>query len=192
MQNPLFVVKSYELINIPKKELKPIQYKLSNIVWIIVTVLIVGSFVFKENMFSSLSWVSRVLLVLLAISVSYHGGYKKTKSQFEIWFYDDRLVFYRPKRYYNYKVTRREYNTFYYEDISKIIYRTGTHRINIEGRFLAQWYNYDLKSGEVLNTPKKNKKIDSLVWLYPDTTDNIDYVSIFEHYTTHSVEIQEG
>lgn len=192
MQNPLFTVKSYELIRVPKKELKPIQYKLRNVVWAIVVVLILSSFLFKENMFSSISWVSRVLLILLAISVSYHGGYKRVKSQFEIWFYDDRMVFYRPKIYYDYKTTRLEYNTFYYTDVSKIVFRPETCRFNIEGKFLAQWYNYDLKSDTVVSKPKKNKEIDSLVWFYPDTADNIDFVSIFEHYTKHKVEIQEG
>lgn len=187
----LYKLSFKELVNVPKNKTYPIQILLRNVVWIIVGIILVGSLIFKENLFGAMTWTHRVLLVVLAISVSYTGGKKKVESAVEIWFYEKYFVLYRDKRYCTPKVTRRQYETFRYDDIDKIVYRTDTNRVNIEGKFQAVYYNYN-KQGVVNENPNFNKFIDSIAWFYPAEPLGIDFISALENYTNKKVEIQEA
>lgn len=187
----LYRLQFKELINVPKNKIYPVQIIIRNIVWAIVAILIVGSLLFKENLFGSMTWAHRALLIALAISVSYTGGKKKVESDAELWFYSDYLVLYREKRYCTPKVTRKQYEKFRYDDIEKIVYRNNTNRINIEGKFEATYYNYN-KQGMVNDVPSFNKTIDSIAWFYLSAPNASEFISIFDHYTNCNVEIQEG
>lgn len=188
---PLYRLQFKELINVPKNKTYSVQIIIRNVVWAIVAILFIGSLFFKENLFGEMTWTHRVLLIALAISVSYTGGKKKVESEAELWFYSDYLVLYREKRYCTPKVTRKQYEKFLYDDIEKIIYRNHTNRINIEGRFEATYYNYK-KQGIVSAEPNFNKTIDSIAWFYPSNPTANEIITILEHYTNHKVEIQEG
>ena len=129
-EKPNYVLKANEGVLVPKNEnLVPIK----KAVWIIVGLIILGSFIFQDHLFSELTWSARIMLIVLAILVSFAGGTKMVPQPFEIWFFDDYLIVYREKNYYSKKLIRKEYNKFFYKDISKCIYRTTSEKFTIFG-----------------------------------------------------------
>lgn len=132
METPNYVLKANEGILVPKNE-NLLLGKLKFAVWVIVGILILGSLIFQDDLFSELSGSFQILLVALAIGLSFAGeGSKRVPSPFEIQFYDDYFIVYREKRYYDRKVTRKEYNKFFYKDIQKVEYRTGPIKFTLK------------------------------------------------------------
>ncbi|WP_338470838.1 hypothetical protein R4Z10_18995 [Niallia sp. XMNu-256] len=151
MEKPNYVLKANEGVLVPKNENSLIS-KLKTPVWIIIGIIILGSLIFQENLFDELSETAQFLLIALTIGVTVAGGHKRVPSPFEIRFYNDYLVVYREKYYYSKKVQRKEYNKFYYKEITKCQYRSQTQRMNIFGDVECIWYNYN-KDGTLPEKP---------------------------------------
>lgn len=93
------------------------------------------------------------------------------------------LIVYREKRYYNRKVTRQEYNKFFYSDTSKIEYRTANNRINIKGTVESIWYDYN-KDGTLPEEPTYHRTVtEGLVYFYTTESPEVDFVSEIEEHT---------
>ncbi len=181
MEKPNYVLKTYDAELIPVKQ-KNITKFLKIGVWSIVIILILGSFLFQDNLFLELSWTSRILLIALAIGVTSFGTKKEySPSELELQFYDDYIIFYLPKRYYSKRVTRMELIKMNYEDISKCVIDTKNQRVYIYGNGIARLYNYK-KDGTLPSEPTdvRNAK-DGL--MYFDTC--------FDKETNFKKEIEE-
>ena len=121
MENPNYVIKTNEAVLVPKKQSSGFTF-LKTGVWIIVAVIVIGSLLFQDNLFSELSWTARILLIVLALGVTFLGGKKEyAPSPMELQFFDDHLVLYLPKRYYSKNVTRMEINRMKYSEITKCV-----------------------------------------------------------------------
>ncbi|WP_428909701.1 hypothetical protein [Niallia sp. Krafla_26] len=191
MEKPNYVLKANEGVLVPKNENLPLG-KIKLAVWIVVGVIILGSLLFQDNLFSELSGTAQVLLVVLAIGVSFTGGTKMVSSPFEIRFYDDYLVVYREKKTYNKKVSRKEYDKFYYKDITKCQYRTKSKQINIYGDTEATWYNYN-KDGSLPEKPSYQRTVKGgLCWFYTSLSPEVDFVSEIEKHSPIKVVVEES
>lgn len=135
-QNPNYILKFNESV---RKTVKDTNYKIKITVLIIVGIIIVGSLIFQDNLFTELGWTARIILISLFIGTLFTGKTEKIKSPIEIRFYDDHLVVYREKRWYSNKVSRMEFNKFYYKDITKCDFSKNTKRLNIVGKIEAIW-----------------------------------------------------
>ncbi len=160
-------------------------------VWIVIGVIIIGSIVFQDNLFSELSWSTRVLLLAMAIGVSFVGGNKIVPSPFEIQFYDDYLIVYREKHYYSKELSRKEYFKFFYEDIKECKYRKNSQKINIIGMSEIKWYNYN-KDGSVPEKPTIHKKSEGICWFYTSEAPEVEFVSEIEQHSPVKVTIRES
>jgi hypothetical protein len=190
MEIPNYVLKANEGILVPKSE-KPLLGKLKITVWIVVGVIIIGSILFQDNLFNDLSWSSRILLIAMVIGIGFSGGNKRVPSPFEIQFYNDYLIVYREKRYYNKKVIRKEYNKFFYKDIYKIEYRTGTKQILIKGIIEGIWYNYK-KDGTLPEKPTYHRTTDGgICYFYTTEAPDVDFVYEIENHSPIKVAIVE-
>ena len=157
MKKPNYVLKANEGVLVPKNESSPLG-KIKLAVWIVIGVILLGSLIFQDNLFGELSGTAQVLLVVIAVGVTFAGGNKRVPSPFEIRFYDDYLVVYRESMYYSKKVIRKEYNKFFYKDINKCQYRVGTKRMNILGDVESIWYNYN-KDGTLPEKPTYHRNV---------------------------------
>lgn len=188
MQTPNYVLRANEGILFPDETKSMLRF-FKKAVWIIIGFIILGSLFFQDNLFSELSWSARVLLIAMAIGLSFKSTDKRVASPFEIWFYDDYFIVYREKRYYDKKVTRKEYNKFFYKDIHKFQYRTGVKRINIIGDVEAIWYNYN-KNGSLPEKPTYHRKVNGgICYFYTTHSPEVDFISEIERHSPMKVEI---
>lgn len=75
MNRPNYVIQTNEAVLIPTNQSRGITF-LKTGVWIVVAVIVLGSLLFQDNLFSELSWTARVLLFVLALGVTFLGGKK--------------------------------------------------------------------------------------------------------------------
>ena len=69
MNRPNYVIQTNEAVLIPTNQSRGITF-LKTGVWIVVAVIVLGSLLFQDNLFSELSWTARVLLFVLALGVT--------------------------------------------------------------------------------------------------------------------------
>jgi hypothetical protein len=191
LEKPNYVLKANEGVLVPKND-NPGLGILKKAVWIIVGVVILGSIIFQENLFSELSWSAQVLLVVFALGLTFTGGNKRVPSPFEVWFYDDYLIVYREKHYYSRKVSKKEYNKFLYKDIEKIEHRTVTERIGIYGKIEAIWYDYK-KDGSLPEKPTYHKTTDrGLCYFYTSADPEVDFVAEIEKHSPIKINVENN
>lgn len=161
-------------------------------IWVILAIILLASFVFRENIFSELNWTARCLLFALAIGTCFIGPKKvNTPSPIELQFYDSYLVLYRPKRYYSPKVTRCEINTMKYSDITKCLYKAESQRIHFYGTVDAKWFNFD-KTGAMSKTPTYDRVVrDTLLYISTRCSD-VDFVSEIEAHSPIRVTVENN
>ncbi len=187
MAEPKKTLKTFEKVDIPISN-SGVHTFIRTATWIIVGVRVVGSLIFQSNLFNELSWTAKMILIALAIGISFwRPKTNPTPSEIELWFYDDYFIVYRNKRYYNRKVTDREFNKFYYGDVSGMDYDCRTHRFNIHGKIDATFFKYD-KDGNLSNTPYYHKIIDgSICYFYVINNDEETIISNMEQYVGQKV-----
>ena len=187
-ENPNYVLKFNETV---RKTVKDINYKIKIVVIIIIAIIILGSIIFQDNLFSELSWTARILLISLALGVMFTDKTEKIKSPIEIRFYNDYLVVYREKRYYSGRISRKEYNKFLYKDITKCYYNNNTKRFDIIGKVESIWYNYNT-DGTIPNNPTYNRVVDGgICYFYTDLEQEVDLIKEIKEHSPLKVEIQE-
>ena len=189
-KKPNYVLKANETISVPKKQSKGFMF-LKIGVWIVVAIIIIGSLVFQNNLFSELSWAARILLIALALGITFLGGKKEDiPSPMELQFFDDHLVLYLPKRYYSKNVTRMEINEMKYSEITKCVYKTKSQRIHLYGSGTSTWYNYN-PDGTIPNHPTQIKNYtDGLIYFDTRLEPNVDFTAEIEAHSPLQVLIE--
>lgn len=190
MDKPNYVLKTNEAVLMPINHSKG-KNVLKTCVWVVVGVIIVGSFLFQDNLFSELSWTARILLIALVLDVSFFGEKKEyAPSPMELQFYDDRLVLYLPKRYYSNRVTRKQINTMRYADISKCVYKTKSNRIHIYGDGQSVWYNYK-KDGSLPSKPTEERSFtQGLIYFNTQLATDVDFKKEIEEHSPIKVIVE--
>ena len=186
-----YVLKFNEAVLVPKNKnsLLPV---LKVAIWVIIGIVVVGSLIFQDNLFNDISWTTRVLFVSVGVVILFIEGKKEfVPSPAELRFYEDSIVLYRHKRFYNKKVTRMEYNKLNYSDIRKCVYKARSKRIHIYGTVHATWYNYD-PNGNVPQEPTYNRIVnDTLCYFSTECSSEIDFKQIIETYSPIEVLIED-
>ncbi len=183
MEKPNYILKTNEAVLVPVTQNKGITF-LKIGVWVVVIIIVLGSLIFKDNLFAELSWTSRFLLIAIAASVLVIGGKKEdVPSPMEIQFYDEYLILYRPKCYYSKKITRMEVNKMMYSEIKRCVFKTRSQRLHIYGDVIATWYNFN-SEGERSQSPTYNRTVkDTLCFFSTLCANGIDFKHEIE---THS------
>ncbi len=183
---PNYVLKTNEAVLMPQKDNSKI-HRIKVAVWVIVAVIVIASFVLGISVFSEISWTARCLLIALAIGTCFIGPKRvNVPSPIELQFFDDYLILYRPKRYYNARVTRREINRMYYSEISKCLFKSESQRLHIYGTVHAKWFNYK-KDGSICETPTYDRDVkDTLLYISTRCSD-ADFVSEIEKHSPLTV-----
>lgn len=183
---PNYVLKFNETV---RKTVKDTNYKIKIAVIIIIAVIILGSIIFQDNLFSELSGTAKILLISLAIGVMFTGKTEKIKSPIEIRFYDDHLIVYREKRYYSKKVSRKEYNNFFYKDITSCEYNLNVKRIDMVGKVDSTWYDYN-KDGTAPQNSTYHRIVDGgICYFYTDLEPELDIVKEIEEHAHIKIKV---
>ena len=194
MNTPKFILKDCEAVYVDQVD-DPKMHNIKRAVWIIVGIIIIGSFVLGENLFGELSWTVRILLILLCVGTLFSTHREKEPFPIEIRFYDDYLEIYREKRYYsgvlNNVFYRNETAKFFYADIKQIQYRTQSRRMNFIGVFEGTYYTYN-KDGSLPKTPSYHKKPDGIFWFCTDFLECPNIVGIIEEYCPVKVTVENN
>lgn len=192
MEKPNYVLKTNEAVLFPKEQSKGFVV-LKTGVAVVILVIIVGSLLFQENLFAQLSWTPRVLLITLVIGVLTMNGRKEYgPSPMELQFFDEYLILYLPKRYYNKRVTRMEINKMKYSEISKCVYKAESQRIHLYGDGISTWYNYK-KDGTIPQTPTKvNEYKDGLIYFGTRLAVDVDFKQEIEAYSPIKVIVENS
>lgn len=191
MEEPNYVLRTNESVLMPGEESKW-ESILRKAVLAIIAIIIVASIIFQENLFLELSIISRILLILLTIKVIFFGLKRvETPSPIELRFFDDRLQYYSPRRFFSKRNIRRQFKTLKYEDITKIVYKKSYHMIKIYGDGISVWYSYD-KDDNLPDQPTevRNAK-DGMIYFSARQAPDADFVREFEDHTPLKVTVED-
>lgn len=159
-------------------------------VWVVAAVLIFGSLIFGDNLFLELSWTARVLLIATVIRVAIGSRREYVPSPIELQFYNDYLIMYRPKHYYNRRVTRMEVDKMMYSGITRCVYKAKSQRIHIYGDVEAKWYNYN-KNGVVSQTPTYDRVVrGTLYYISTVYAPDVDFKKEMEEHSPIRVTVE--
>lgn len=156
---PIYILNIEEGVLIPS-EIDSRTEVVRYIIGGITVVLVLGSILFGENLFSGLGWYVRILYIGLFVRYIIFGRKRvDTPSPIDIYFYEDYLMLYRPKIYCSRNMFRKETNIMKYELITKIKYMKNERQFHIYGQVIGKHYKY-LKDGMVDTVPHYDRIVD--------------------------------
>lgn len=189
-EHPYYILRTNEKVMIPKNDSKLLYYLRKSIIVICVIIIIWSIFAQKFILFD-LNSASVISLIIGVIAVFSLSEKKEQAAPLELQFYKDYLIVYKRKHYYDTKLSRMEFDKFYYKDITKCQYKAISKRILIFGKVEGTWYNYK-NDGTVSLQPSYHKTTESMSSFYTDIAPEIDFVKEIESHSPIKVIIEEN
>lgn len=189
MEEPYYVLKTNERVMIPQNDTIALYY-LKKILWIIYAIVIIWSIAEQEFILWEVSKAACISLAIATIAVSGMSKRENKPAPLELRFYQEYLVVCRMKHYYDTRLTRMEFDKFYYKDIRKCQYKTIAKRILIFGIVEGTWYKYE-KDGKISEQPVYHKTVEGMTSFYTDMAPEIDFVSEIEAHSPIRVTIEK-
>lgn len=177
-----YVLRTVEAVRVPQSG----KNSMKIFVLIILGILLVGSFIFGENLFKELSWLVKLLLILLILKVIFSGGWEFKPFPIEISFFDDGLQVQREEVYYNKKLTRKEIYNFNYSDL-ECTYHTHSKRMELRGFVKAELFDY--VKGVAPSSPTDIKEDTGICYFYTSAAPEVDFVAEIESHSPLKVTI---
>lgn len=184
---PKCVMKTTENVAVPKKG-SQILASIRGVLWMFVGVMLCNSIFFWKEI-SRTSWIIRIILLILAVLSSFWKKNCRVSSGIELWFYENFLVVYREKRYYDATTTRQEFNRFYYVEVTKCEYNSKTKRLNIVGTVDETWFNYK-KDGSLPEEPTYHKSVEGgICYFRIDGRDEAEIIAALERESYSHIKV---
>ena len=186
MKDAVFTIKTNEIVDLPDPNntstgiFKILKYA----VWAIVALMIIFSLILGENFFFEISSSARIVLIGLVIgSFVWRDKTIEAPSPMEIRFYDDYLIVYKEKHYYNKKISRMEYYKIFYHDITRLRYEYQLKKFKISGTIDAMWFDYQ-KDGSVPPEPTYHRIVEgTMCYFYIFGNDEEYIIDQIEKFT---------
>ena len=191
MEKPNYVLRTDEAVLVPKYNSVPVRFLKTGLLAVIL-VLVVGSLVFRDNLFAELSWSTKVMLVFVAMVVfGFLCKQENVPSPIELQFYGDCLVLYRPSRYYSNRVTRMEINRMPYTGITRCVLESRSQRVHIYGDVDATWYDYG-KNGKLPGKPAYQRMVkDTMIYFSTRCAQDVVFKQVIEAHSPVRVIIED-
>lgn len=187
-----YVLKTNEAILVPIKPSKipAVVRKGVLAVW---AAILLFSILLRENLLEEMSGITVVWLIGLSLAALLYSPKKEYKpSEMELQFYDDKLILYRPRRYYDESCTRREFCEMNYSDITECVLKTRSGRIHIYGDGVTTWYNMK-KDGTFPEKPSKVKRFKKgLMFFSIKCATDVDFVKEIEAHSPLRVSVENS
>lgn len=186
---PKYIFKTNEAVLVSKNSKLFSIIKVT--VWVVVAILLIGSVLFQDNLFAELDGRNKVILIILAIGVTFFGKREDVPSEIQLQFFDDHLIIFRPKRFYSKRVTRMEVNKMMYSDITKCVIKEKSKRVHIYGDVSAKWYNFDSRD-VVSPTPTYDRLVkDTLCYFSTRCATDVDFKRVIEENSPIRVIVED-
>lgn len=185
MNEPKYILRTYESEKIPEQDTLRTVFRI--LVWAVIGILILGSIIFQESMLGNLSVTTRILLIMVAIGMLFwKKKYRTVATPIELVFFDDCMILFGNKRYYSKKLSRKEYNKFFYNGLKEIYLDCRTRKLVFIGKLDATWFDYI--NGVVSSVPTYHRLLDEgISWFYIHGNDENEIISCIEQYTCFPV-----
>ena len=156
---------------------------------VILVVLIVGSFLLGDNLFSGLNWIVRLLLIGLFFKVMFTETKEFVPYPIEIHFFEDGLRIDQDYVYYSKKLQKKESYQFKYSDIESCSYKKSSGMLMVQGKLHVDRSKYRA-DGTVSSTPDESKQEKSgMCFFYANADPKVDFVKEIEAHSPIKVEI---
>lgn len=186
MNRPIFTINTVESVKMPGEN-GGIYRILKGIIWGTIVLMILCSVILGTNLFSEISLLPKVFLIGLVISSFSWDKKNKAPSPIEIQFYNEYLIIFRNKRYYDKRVSRKEYNKFRYSDIDRIEFEPEFKRFALTGIIDAKWFNYR-KDGTLPDEPTYHRTVeDGICFFYLFSDDEEQIIEKLEQFSNMKV-----
>ena len=160
MEEPELIYSGYDMELVHKFHGRYYHYlELPSLVAFIV---VTGDWLFSRK---PMTFTRACLIILLAVIMYTVRSTERQPVPFQIEFYNEYMIIYWEKKYYDRRLQRKEYEKYFYSDITNMSYVRDTNRINIYGKSEWTFWNYR-KDGTIPDTPDVCKVVDSLTFLY--------------------------
>lgn len=172
----------------PKNDSKA-YYIIKKIFYAFVVILICGSILFREFLFSGESIGIWVCLFIVLGYLKKNGGHERKECPSQLQFFNDYMIFYVPKHHIRVGKDQMEIQKIYYRDVTKCQFRTNTRKYVICGMLDEIHFKYD-KQGAVESTPSYQKRYDGMIKFYTVFDYEHDFKEIIERNSSLKVEYQ--
>lgn len=179
MDQPHYVLKSMENMREPKDQRVTTA---KNISLTIIAVALLGSLIFKIDVFGLPSSSGRMMLVVLFVIIVFHQTMHFVPYPIELRFYDDRIIIIRDHIYYSKKLTRKEVYVFQYADMERCNFNKSANRMEFRGLSYIEWYPYD-RAGGPSQIPSTTKTCKNFFYFYTHADPNVDFVREIEEHS---------
>lgn len=192
VNNPIYIVSVNETALKPVND-SSIKRVIRKASWITLALILITSIILRHNFITSFSVSTKILLALIIMNLFTMRVKKEgVPSPMEIQFFDEYLIIYRPKRYYNEKKTRMEINKIMYNSITRCLYKKKSKRIHIYGDVIAKWYDFD-KYGNVAQTPSYDRVVkETFVYFVTTFMDVAKVIKEIEEHSPLKFEIENS
>ena len=188
MNIPNYILKAQSAERVPK-EMSKVDSILKKVIIAIIILIILGSLIFRENLFFEISWTARIILIVLAVMYIPKGGKVFQPFPMEIRFYDEYCEFYFSKIYYNKKLQCQEIQTMKYDNL-RLKYVEKYARLEIRGDGNRVTYNYD-KNMNLPTKPSSNRDFKNGCFLvHIQVFEEIDIVKEIEEHSPIKVVVE--
>lgn len=190
MDKPNHILNFKETVLVPVEE-GNVKKFVRIAIWIIVCILILGSFVFQDNLFLEMGWATRILLIILAVLFSFRKK-EYIPSSISLQFYEDYLIIYQPRRWYSNQEIRKQFGKMYYKDITKCKYLMKSKRIQIYGKGVSRWKTYN-KDGSIKNKHTIVRDFENgMFYFNTSMAENIDFVYEIESHSPLRIVLEDA
>lgn len=179
MDQPHYVLKSMENMREPKDQRVTTA---KNISLTIIAVALLGSLIFKIDVFGLPSSSGRMMLVVLFVIIVFHQTMHFVPYPIELRFYDDRIIIIRDHIYYSKKLTRKEVYVFRYAEVERCEFNKSSNLLTIVGQVYVEWYPYN-KAGVPPQIPSTTRTCDGICFFYTHADPNVDFVKEIEEHS---------
>lgn len=164
---------------------------IKNVFIVFVVILVIGSIIFKEFLFSGESIAVWLCVIIVLGYLIKNGGHERVETLSQLLFFRDYMVFYVPKHHVKKGLDRMEIQKIYYRDVITCEFRTNTRKMVIRGMLDQTYYEYE-KNGVVNSTPSYQRRYDGMIKFYTVFDYEHDFKAIIEKNSPLTVVYQNA
>ncbi|MFI3326002.1 MAG: hypothetical protein R3Y35_07485 [Clostridia bacterium] len=170
-EHPKKVIHTNEICDIKHKP-KGLTRIMQILVRSILIILTFGSVVLGENLFLEINLMGLFVMLITYASTFAIGKKEKVAIPISISFYDTYFTVFKEKRPCNHKMSRQEYDKYYYKDVVSVVFSEVSCFVRIRATFHGVWTKYKL-DGNLENIPMYDKTAEGLRAFYFDPNDTM-------------------